>query len=279
MRRWIAAAIAGMVAVMPVSAGAADGNPTCVLMKFTDDTRFDAIETAASLSDLLMEKMVASGRFNLKETRPLDENMERMLYDEKTRELAGFEAALSGNDFSKLFEGPGFSEEKAQSIATASLGQIVTPSITGDIGRAHGVEYLLQGTIVNLGTGNWWNEDYALMSQAINMAASLAAAPIASALGGAMGPLGGLLGNVDVKRTGIGVQSDVRLIKASTGEVVWSKRMVGICDQNKVTFGGLVSIGTDKLTANLYTKAMDRMATRIVDELIADMDAGKLFVK
>ena len=30
--------------------------PTCVLMKFTDDTRFDKIESAASLSDLLMEK-------------------------------------------------------------------------------------------------------------------------------------------------------------------------------------------------------------------------------
>lgn len=33
----------------------ASDNPTCVLMKFTDDTRYDAIESAANLSDLVME--------------------------------------------------------------------------------------------------------------------------------------------------------------------------------------------------------------------------------
>ena len=279
-KQWTAAALAAMLAVLPVTtAAAAEGNPTCVLMKFTDDTRYDAMESAASLSDLLMEKMVASGKFNLKETRPIDENMERQLYDEKVREMAGFEAALSTGNFNNLFEGPGFQEDKAQSIATAAVGQVITPSLTSQIGNAHNAEYLIQGTIVNLGTGNWWNEDYIMMSQAINMASSLAMTPIASALAGALGPLGGLLGGgVDIKRTGVGVQSDVRLIKASTGEVVWSKRMLGIADQKQVSVG-LIKVGTTKLNANLYAKAMDRMATKIVDELIADMDAGKLFLK
>ena len=143
---------------------AAAPNPTCVLMKFTDDTRYDLIESANTLSDLVMEKMVASGRFNLKETRPLNENMERMLYDEKTRELSELDAALVTGDFNAVFEGPGFSEDKAQSIATASLGQIVTPSITSDIGKAHGADYLVQGTIINLGTGNWWNDDFTQIS-------------------------------------------------------------------------------------------------------------------
>lgn len=114
--------------------------------------------------------MIASGKFNLKETRPLSEDMEKMLYDEKSIELSGFEKAMQSGNFTPLFEGPGFSETKAQSIATASLGQTVTPSITKQIGAAHKAEYLVQGTIINLGAGPWWSEDFAVMSQAINTA-------------------------------------------------------------------------------------------------------------
>ena len=277
-KKLLTAALAVMAAAMPLTATAAE-NPTCVLMKFTDDTRYDAIESAASLSDLVMEKMVASGRFNLKETRPLNENMEGQLYNEKSHELARFEAAARNGRFTELFEGPGFGEGKAQSIATASVGQIVTPTITSAIGKQHNADYLVQGTIVNLGTGNWWNEDYAAMSYAINMVSSTVAAPVASALAGALGPVGGLLGGgIDVKRTGVGVQADVRLIKAATGEVIWSKRVVGIGDQKQISIG-FIKTGSTKLNANLYSKGMDKAAQKIVDALIADMDAGKLFVK
>ena len=255
-------------------------NPTCVLMKFTDDTRYDAIESAANLSDLVMEKMIASGKFNLKETRPLTENMEKLLYDEKSRELAGFNAAMKSGNFTPLFEGPGFSETKAQSIATASLGQVVTPSITKQIGDAHKADYLIQGTIINLGAGPWWSEDFAVMSQAINTASSVLGAPIACALSGALGPLGDIFaGGYYIKRTGVGVQSDIRIIKASTGEVVWQKRVLGISDQKQVSIGGFIKIGSAKLNANLYSKAMDKAASKIVDSLIADMDAKKLFLK
>ena len=56
-------------------------------------------------------------------------------------------------DYNAMFEGPGFSEDKAQSIATASLGQKLSPGITNQIGQMHGAEYLIQGTIINLGDG------------------------------------------------------------------------------------------------------------------------------
>ena len=54
-----------------------------------------------------------------------------------------------------LFEGRGFNEKWAQSIASARLGQIVSPDIVGSIGRQHNAEYLIQGTILNLGSGDW----------------------------------------------------------------------------------------------------------------------------
>ena len=253
-------------------------NPTCVLMKFTDDTRYDLVESAATLSDLVMEKMIASGRFNLKETRPLDENMEAMLYDEKVQELSGIERGMQTGDFDAMFEGEGFRENKAQSIATAAVGQFVTPSITSEIGKAHQAEYLVQGTIVNLGTGNWWNEDFEMISNAVNLASALAGATAASNLLGSLGGLGGLAQGIDITTTGIGVQSDVRIIKAETGEVVWNKRVVGLGTQRQVGVG-FFTIGSAKLNNNLYAKAMDKAATKIVDALLADMDAGKLFLK
>lgn len=275
----MAAAVAfGVAAVFPMAAQAAD-NPTCVLMKFTDDTRYDRIESAQSLSDLLMEKMIASGRFNLKETRPIEQNMEAMLYDEKMAELSGIRAAVEDENLSALFEGPGFNENKAQSIATAGLGQIVNPSITGSIGNAHGAQYLVQGTIINLGVGNWWEDtDYLAMSQAVNAASALFAQPIMGALSGALGPIAGLVGGFDMKSSGIGVQSDVRIIRADTGEVVWLKRITAR-DTRKQYSLGMIKIGSTKLSANMYTKAMDLAAQKIVDAMIEDMDAGKLFAK
>lgn len=276
-----AAVIAATCSICPTALAAANDNPTCVLMKFTDDTRYDAIESAENLSDLVMEKMIASGKFNLKETKPLSEDMEKMLYDERTVELRGFESAMRSGNFTALFEGPGFSESKAQSIATASLGQTVTPAITKQIGDAHKAEYLVQGTIINLGAGPWWSEDFAVMSQAINTASNILGAPLASALSGVAGPLGGIFaGGFNVKRTGVGVQSDVRIIKADTGEVIWQKRVIGISDQKQVKLGGgLINIGSAKLNANMYSKAMDKAATEIVNALVTDMDAKKLFNK
>lgn len=276
----LAAAMAfGFAAALPWTAQAAE-NPTCVLMKFTDDTRFDRIESAQSLSDLLMEKMIASGRFNLKETRPIEQNMEAMIYDEKMAELSGIRAAVEEEDMTPLFEGPGFNESKAQSIATAALGQIVDPAITESIGDAHGAQYLIQGTIINIGVGNWWeDQNYFMISQAVNLASSLVAQPIMGALSSALGPLGAVLGGgFDMKTTGIGVQSDIRVIRADTGEVVWLKRVTGRNTQKQYGIG-MVKIGSTKLNANIYAKAMDVTAQKIVDEMIADMDAGKLFAK
>ena len=85
-------------------------NPTCILMKFTDDTRFDRIESAASLSDLVMEKLIMTGKFNLKETRPIDAQIEALLYDEKAQELQGVKQAMESGNFSAMFEGAGLAK-------------------------------------------------------------------------------------------------------------------------------------------------------------------------
>ena len=245
-------------------------SPTCILMKFTDDTRFDKIESAQSLSDLVMEKMISSKKFNLSETRPLDENIEIKLYNENLRDLNILKTAIDTGDFNPLFESEGFDERKAQSIATAQVGQIITPAITSAIGNAHNAEYLIQGTIINLGTGAWWSDDYAVLSGALNLATALMTSAIP------LGGFGDFIGGIDISKTGIGVQCDMRIIKAQTGEVIWCKRVVGVNEQVSLDLS-LITIGNRKLNNNLYTKAMDKAAQKIVDAMIADMAAGKLF--
>lgn len=257
------------------TAGAAE-NPSCVLMKFTDDTRFDLIESAESLSDLVMEKLMSSGKFRLMETRPIDENIEIRLYDEKMRDLKYLEEAVQNSegtiDLNLLFEGTGFDENKAQSIASAQLGQIIDPEITSAVGAAHKADYLIQGTIINLGTGIWWNEDFEKLSGAMNLASAFLNNAIP------LGAIGEVLGGIDVGKIGIGVQCDLRIIKAATGEVVWQKRVLGIHSQTNVSLG-LVTIGSRKLNNNFYAKAMDKAAQKIVDALVEDMAAKKLFAK
>ena len=150
----LAAALSLGICALTSTASAAD-TPTCVLMKFTDDTRYEKIESAPSLSDLVMEKLLATGKINFKETQYIDKDMEYMLYEERATEFKNAEYAVRNNNFNVLFEGAGYNGEKAQSIVTAQVGQIVSPSITSAIGRQHGAEYLIQGTIRNLGTGDW----------------------------------------------------------------------------------------------------------------------------
>ena len=261
----------------PLNLVSAAKNPGCALLKFTDDTRFDSMDTAYKLSRLVWNKISESGKFNLYGSEPLDVDIEARLYDEKVDELTKFDAAIASNDYNALFEGTGFDERKAQSIATAQVGQIVTPEITAEIGNIDNAEYLIQGTIVNIGTGAWMNEDLEMVANVVNNVAIAASSQAANLITGSMGFLNGLTA-VNIKFLGIGVQCDIRLIRAATGEVVWSKRVLGIGEQSQITIG-LVTFGHSNLSDKLYTKALDKAASKIVSTLIADLESNKLFLE
>ena len=77
---------------------------------------------------------------------------------------------------------------------------------------------------------------------------------------------------IDVSTTGVGVQCDVRIIEASTGKVVWSKRVVGVHEQKSFDFL-FMTIGNRKLNNNLYAKAMNKAADKIVAALVNDLDS------
>lgn len=254
-------------------------NPSCVLMRFTDDTRYDRVESAATLSDLVMEKLLNSGKFNFKETKVIDKNLEKLLYDEKAAVFQNARYAMNYGDYNTLFEGQGFNEKWAQSIASARLGQIVSPVIVSSIGRQHNTEYLIQGTILNLGSGDWMENKIADAAQYANTAMSMMGGSGAANMMGPLGPLSSLASSINVKKTGIGVQADLKVIKVSTGEVIWQKEVVGKDTQKQISLFGGIKIGSDKLNNDMYYKAMENTAQSIADALIADAGAGKMFVK
>ena len=273
----IAAIFFSINAANVANAARAD-NPSCALMKFTNDTRYDKIGAAELLSGFVLEKMANSKKFNFRGAEVIDEGLEQKLYDEKIGAFTKFNEAISSDDYNEFFEGDGFQETKAQSIATAYVGQIITPELTSEVGKIYGAEYLVQGTIVNLGTGTWMNEDLEIISGAVTGLAVAAASYASNALSGGLSGLMGDVGGVSVTVQGIGVQCDVRLIKAATGEVVWSKRVLGLGESKMVNIG-LVSFGHANLSSTLYTKAMDRAAEKIVASMVEDMENGKLFLK
>lgn len=251
--------------------------PVCVLMKFTDDTRFDLIESGATLADMVMLRLVNSGKFNLRETEVIPDDMEKMLYEERTAEFANAKSAMATGDYNTLFEGPGYDEKYAQSMASARFGQIVDPKLTSAIGRQHGADYLIQASIINIGTGGWWDENFETSFTAINYMSEAVAMMGATNVMGFLGPLGSMTKMVGVTTSGIGVQAEVRVIEAATGEVVWQRKVTSISKQTAVDLMGITVAGTDKLSSNIYYKAMEKAANMISDALIGDAD--KLFAK
>ncbi len=238
--------------------------PTCILMRFSNDTRYRNVDSASVLSDLVVAKMLKSGQFNLKESIPIDAEIEARLYNEKVNELLGLQNSLSRRNFDALFEGAAFDPKQAQSIATAQVDQIISPSITAAIGRQHGAQYLIQGTVINLGSGEWINEDAQIAQSIANVAVKMA--------GG-----GGF--SFEEQEVAIGVQTDLRLIKAATGEVIWRKIVTGVKRKEKLTEFGGISLGKLKLTSDMYDEAMEDAAQKIVDALVEDIKTHKLFIK
>lgn len=279
----LAATALATVAFTFGSVASAQDNPTCILMKFTDDTRYVKIESAPSLSDLVMEKLLASGKFNFKETKVIDADMEYMLYEERATEFKQAAQAASSGNYSTLFEGSGFNAGKAQTIATAQVGQFISPEITSAIGKQHGADYLIQGTIINLGTGNWMDMtisnavSYATTATQLMSLLGTAGSGAAAALG-PIGMLASVASMVKMDVGGVAVQADLRLIKADTGEVVWQKMVIGkkTSKQYSVAF---IKVGSTKVNNEMYAVAMDNAAEAIANALIEDLDANKLFVE
>lgn len=74
------------------------------------------------------------------------------------------------------------------------------------------------------------------------------------------------------------MEVDLRIIRASTGEVVWCKNVLAK-KITTLTSVGVIKTGSAKLTSELYSAAMEEAAQKITDTLIGDMQARMLIAK
>lgn len=166
------------------------------------------------------------------------------IYDEKSRDILATETGAKRGNFNILFENGTFDKNHAQSITTAEVGQIVSPAITSAIGKAHGAEYLIHGTIISM--GNVLNDEdstgYVYLRE---------------------------------RKSVIAIVADIKIIKASTGEVIWSKTVLGTKSNSRVAN----LVGSSKLNSEMYMGAIQNCVDEIVKSFKEDLTAGKLFVK
>ena len=63
-----------------------------------------------------------------------------------------------------------------------------------------------------------------------------------------------------------------------TGELVWSKRVVGVNEQLNLKLGFMI-LGNKKMDNNMHEKAMDIAAQKMVDAMVKDMTDVKLLLR
>lgn len=223
---------------------------TCAMLTFSDNTRFYKIGGAGILSDLVLEKLVASGKLSFKETKPLAGESVTQLYDEDGKMYKIINQCRATGNYNPVFEGRQFDTTYARSVDLAVEGDIVEPELVQQIGRESGVKYLIQGTIDNYGTGK--GEDWLGFASLF--------VPFL---------------HVSSDESILGVSCTMRVIEAETGKVVWCKKMY---EQASVTSFdiGKVSVGTDEMNSKMYYDAMDKVAEKLSATFLEDLQMHKL---
>lgn len=250
----IVLAIAFAALVMPLSRVSAEA--TCAMLTFSDNTRFYKIGGAGMLSDLVLEKLVTSGKISFKETKPLAGESVTQLYDEDGKMYKIINQCRATGNYNPVFEGRQFDTAYARSVDLAVEGDIVEPELVQQIGRENGVTYLIQGTIDNYGTGKGVDG----LGTASMVATMLTGIPIL-----------GLSSDESI----LGVSCTMRVIEAETGKVVWCKKMYEQASVTSVDIGK-VSVGTDEMNSKMYYDAMNKVAEKLSAKVLEDLQMHKL---
>lgn len=269
MKKWLAAVSAlAFASAAAGTAGTAEAAPSCVMLRFSDYTAYPELNSDEALSDLIVEKLLAKGTVDLKESYPLGEETEAMLYDERVRTRGAMEAAMEGN-FSLIFPETAEARAEAPCMDVAETGDRISPDVIRRIGEAHGAQYLIQGTLVYLGNSAWTENNIEYGKLALEGIGSLIGSDgLRSAAKHVPGS--------EERRRGMTVAAKMRVIRADSGEVVWALPVTCTKTQTEVQVGDL-SMGNSEANMDLYEKALNAAAEKIVDMLTQEADKGEVF--
>lgn len=221
---------------------------SCVLLKFDNATKYKKIEAEDSLADLVLEKLMDSKRFSMKERYEIPQSLERQLYEAEVQELLAMQPLIAKGILGDFFESPVFNGGYASSIATAQAGQFIQPAIMSRIGKDNEAEYIIHGTITNM-SSDVSNDGYFVS----------------------------FIGDINAQKNGVGIECEMRIIKAATGEVVWCKRAVGTSSDTGVSAKN-IKVGTFANNTIIFNQALESVSAKMVELLLKDMDGGSLYL-
>lgn len=228
------------------------------MLVFSDKTRFDAAKGAEVLSELMLEKLVNSGKISFKDNVLLNSASVQQLYGEDMEFYKLINSCRATGNYNPVFESYKFNPAYANSIDLAKEGDIVEPRLLKRIGEESGVRYVLQGTIERYGT----DRDDSTVSG------------VANAIFGLSG-LFGLMGAVSTDTKTLAVTCTVRLLDTTTGKVVYSRRAMArekIADVKVLD----ANVGADEMNTKMFYNVMDKVADKLAGEILADVAAHKL---
>lgn len=235
--------IANFAYALTVEAGTT-GRSSCILLKFDNVTKFKKIQAEDSLSDLVLEKLMDSKRLAMKERYEIPQSMRAQLYEAEVQKLAAMQPLIEQGILGGFFESSVFKGGAAASIATAQAGQFIQTDIMNQIGRENAAEYIIHGTITNMSSDV--SSDRYFVSY---------------------------IGNINAQKNAVGIECELRVIRAATGEVLWCKRAVGTSTDTGVS-ANTIKVGTFANNTIIFNHALESAASKIVRLLFKDVEDG-----
>jgi len=272
--------IVGMVLAlyMTGSGEAAEGNlssiigrtaqPTCVMLEFADETASKELNLDERLSQHLLDRLNQGGKVRMQSTLLMDADLPGALSEARVRENQACMSALEGGDFSGVFENPYFATGGA-TVEDAREGDILDASLTRRIGEEAGADYLIQGSVLQLGEGININKELETAKTVVNIASQ-------AGLLDNVPYLGSVINMFSHKKAKKGILADLKLIKASTGEVVWRGVADAYASKNEWN-AFIASKGKAELSTEMEGKMLTKEADKLAEMLEADIEAGKVF--
>ncbi len=208
-----------------------------VFMDFANNTIYSDFQVDEIMDELLLERLFEANKFII---------MERY-NDEETINAEGkinFTSehlfnSVDKKDFSAIFQA------SENDISIKNKGDYVDAKYTRIIGEKNNAEYLLYGSIDDL----YVKSGFVIL-------------PLRSFV----------LSNTSQSLEAV---VTVKIIKASTGEVVWTKQEKA-ASKNSVNKALGVTLGTKGFSSDLFYESLDKISKKVVKDLVKDLKKGKL---
>ncbi len=219
------------------SADAAPKPIKLVFLTFSDVTPYSEMKTNEIIDDYLLEELLNIPFIHVMERRVIKEALDA----ERKLVLTDkdMKNIVETNDFATVFA------EAENDLNSKRKGDYIPSKQTKIIGQKYQADYILHGTIEYLGKGK-----------------NFMMVPLPHFFVSSQNPY-------------LEAHVFIRMIEASTGEIVWTCREKGVSKDGIYKVKGF-TFGTGEFSNQLFVEAMKKISKKVVTTLVNDVEKGIL---